>query len=451
MPAKYKILSAAICHLLTTVALVVSVAGCSAMGRAGGNAEPKSGPLPSDRVSLEELDQLTYGFADRYSMVVGSAIDQIKRNNNDPTERRIAHRIKLNGVLALNDIVTSNDPYSQVLDLTIAVTLQSIVWIDENRATTTFGERAPVLINALHAMRREAWGLAAKVMTQDQLELLDLLILEWRRKHSDVDQVAFVKFNDFAGARAASLLVDLQSGGGMLAPLRETNTELRESRRLAERAFWYGKRGPNITGIQAEAATNEILAAPEIGKLLVTIDEFSKTAARMGRMVESLPHIVAHERHQIFQELDQRQKQIAEVLGRASTLTEHGSTLAQDATHLATALQQTLLTLDHTLKSADTVASKYYVPGEPSSTPPTEPFNIKDYHEALGKTQEIITGLNQLATNSSAITGLTAATDQQISKIFNKIYIAIGLVLLAAIVYRLIVRFLNPTMNERRG
>lgn len=266
-----RFLGAAPVHLLTAVTLVFSIAGCSAMGRTSEVTSSKSNLLQSDRISIDELDHLTKGFADRYSMVVGSAVDLIKRNNNDATGRRIAHRIKLDGVLAVNDIVSGDDPYSEVLDLTVAVTLQSIVWIDENRASTTFGDRAPMLIRALHTMRREAWELAARAMTQDQLELLDLLILEWRRDHREVEQVAFVKFNDFAGSRAASLLIDLQSGGGMLAPLRETNVELRETRRLAERAFWYGKRGPSIAGIEAEAATNEILAAPEIGRLLVTI------------------------------------------------------------------------------------------------------------------------------------------------------------------------------------
>lgn len=428
-------------YLLAVMSLGLALAGCSAMGRTS-DAVGKSNLFESHRVSIDELDHLTKGFADRYSMVVGSAVDLIKRNNNDATRRRVAHRIKLDGVLAVNDIVSGDDPYSEVLDLTVAVTLQSIVWIDENRANTTFEDRAPLLINALHTMRTEAWDLAARVMKQDQLELLDVLILEWRRDHREVEQVAFVKFNDFAGARAASLLLDLQSGGGMLAPLRETNVELRETRRLAERAFWYGKRGPSIAGIEAEAATNEILAAPEIGRLLATVEELSRTAARMGRMVESLPQTVAHERHQIFLELDQRQKQLVEILGRTSTLTEQGSTLAKDATRLAMTLQQTLLSLDHTLKGADVVASKYYAPGQSVSEPPGKPFDIKEYQAALDKTQEIVSGLNQLATNASAATGLTAAADQRIEGVFNKIYVTIGLMLVSALVYRVITRYL---------
>lgn len=174
-------------------------------------------------ISIQELDQLTYGYADRYYMVISSAVDALKRGNPDPVQRRLAHQIKLNGVLAMNDIVTGNDPYSQVFDLVVSVTLESILLIDENRAELVFGERASGLIQAIRIMRVEAWELAAKVLTQDQLELLDYIILEWRRTHPEIEQVAFVKFDNFAGGRVDGLLTELQTGGGFLAPLNEVS------------------------------------------------------------------------------------------------------------------------------------------------------------------------------------------------------------------------------------
>src|SRR5262249_15618107 len=148
----------------------------------------------------------------RFYMVIGSAVEAIKRGNSDPIQRRIAHQIKLNGVLAMNDIVTGLDPYAKALDLVVSVTLESIVLIDEDRAEQVVGDRAPILISAIRTMRIEAWELAARVLTQDQLELLDYIILEWRRTHPEVEQVAYVKFDNFATARAASLLADLKTG-----------------------------------------------------------------------------------------------------------------------------------------------------------------------------------------------------------------------------------------------
>jgi hypothetical protein len=73
----------------------------------------KSNVSGQHRVSIQELDQLTYGYAERYFMVIGSAVDAIKRGNIDPAQRRLAHQIKLNGVLDMNDIVSGNDPYDK--------------------------------------------------------------------------------------------------------------------------------------------------------------------------------------------------------------------------------------------------------------------------------------------------------------------------------------------------
>src|SRR5262249_26194905 len=44
------------------------------------------------QLSIPELDQLTYAYADRYFMVISSAVDAIKRGNPDPLQRRRAHQ-----------------------------------------------------------------------------------------------------------------------------------------------------------------------------------------------------------------------------------------------------------------------------------------------------------------------------------------------------------------------
>src|SRR5262245_8800892 len=39
------------------------------------------------KVSIQELDQLAYGYADRYYMVISSAVDALKSDNADPMQR----------------------------------------------------------------------------------------------------------------------------------------------------------------------------------------------------------------------------------------------------------------------------------------------------------------------------------------------------------------------------
>jgi hypothetical protein len=429
-------------YFLTLLALFI-VAGC---GSTSPQVQSRTTPEPSvsvhadsESISIEELDQLTYAFADRYYVIVSSAIDAIKRGNSNPEQRRIAHRIKVNGVIAINDIVSGNDPYSKTLDLLVSVTLQSNVWIDEDRAETVFGERAPILISALHQAREDAWDLAARVLNQEQLELLELLIREWRRKHPQIDQVEFVKFDNFAGARAAWLLNELKAGGGLLAPLRETAQELREYRRMAERAFWYSKRAPSIAGIQMEEATNEILAAPEVGQLLQVLDNWSHAVGQVGKTVEALPSIIESERKALFAEVDKRKDEI-------NVLIENVQTLVRDVNQLAQTMQTTLTKLSETMQIADSIAGRYYDPNAPKT--PTKPFDINEYTPVVTKLNEIIVGLNELTRSADLLTrsegwrqgllDISKFTDCRIDRISRNVYLAIGLIFLVTVIYRIL-------------
>jgi hypothetical protein len=391
----------------------------------------------NQKVTLDEVDELTYAFADRYYMVVGSAVDSIKRDNPSPEQRRLAHRIKLNGVLAINDIASSPDPYSQVLDLVVAVMLQSMVWIDENRAEEVFGERAPILIKALREMREDVWAIGERTLRQDQLETLDLLIGDWRRTHPQVDQVEYVKFDNFAGIRAAALIADLQTGTGLMAPAIEMSQEAREYRRLGERAFWYSKRAPNVAGIQAEAAVNEILATPETEALTVSMTQFGVTADRMGVLLDSLPSM-----------FDARQRQLTGLMRDANEL-------IGTVNRLTSSVDRTLFTLSGTMQVADEVVGKYYIP---DTTSGGKPFDINEYTRALSTAGDVVTGMNQLAHNGGAVlespgwrlglAQISAVADRRVDRVFMHVYLTIGLIFLLAVAYRVLTAHLRSRSAE---
>ena len=402
-------------------------------------------PLPStsQRVSIPELDHLTYGYADRYYMVISSAVDVLKHNNTDPVQRRIAQQIKLQGVLAMNDIVTEDDPYARTLDLVVSVTLESTMWIDENRAEQVFGDRAPVLISAMRTMRVEAWDLAARILTQEQLDLLDYIILEWRRTHRDIDQVAYVKFDNFAGARAAGLLDGLKSGEGFLAPLSEASEVMKDWQRLTERAFWYSKRAPNIAAIQAEGAVNEILSTPEINSALQAAESLSKTA-------EAAPQTITDQRKALFAELDARQTLLTSTLSDVRHIVADANTLGQTVSLVTTNVQQTLKVVDE--------IGRHFGLDQPSPNPPARPFDIQDYTAALTQLNEVVTNLQQLSLNADQLTrsegwnkmlrDMTDATDRRVDRAFSRICLALGLAFILAVIYRIISLWLQQRMTR---
>lgn len=403
------------------------------------------------QLSIQELDQLTYGFADRYYMVISSAVDAIKRGNNDPIQRRRAHQIKLNGVLSINDIVSGNDPYAQIFDLVVAVTLESIVLIDENGAERAFGDRSPGLIKATRTMRVEVWELAAKVLNQEQLELLDYIILEWRRMHPEVEQVSFVRFDNFAGARGAKLLSDLKAGTGFLAPLSEASQVLRDWGRLTERAFWYSKRAPNVAAIQAEGAVNEILSAPEIGSVIQTADQLGKTA-------QSVPATIDAQRKAIFADIDARQTLLTNTLSDVRGIMAEANSLGGNLSILATNLQTTLAALEGTLKVADLVGQRFGL-DKPSTNPPGRPFDVREYTETLMRLNEVITNVQDLTLRADGVAksegwrkgmqDVGELTDRRVDRVFSRLCMAIGLAFVLAVIYRVVVvKIIRPQINS---
>lgn len=110
--------------------VLLFLAGCAIAppaDRARDAARPRA-ELLSDRggrMTLEELDQLTNGFADRYFTHIVSAIERILAGNTDPQQIRRAQQVRLVQMNAIYDIVTNADPLTQIIDLTLVVTLQS--------------------------------------------------------------------------------------------------------------------------------------------------------------------------------------------------------------------------------------------------------------------------------------------------------------------------------------
>jgi hypothetical protein len=171
-----------ISRLVLLAVIVATINGCAFVQRAQqsadavrtssnqrGAAQMKS--AEGALVTMDELDQLTYAFADRYLTYIVSACEAIEKDNPNADQRRLAHQVKLVQVSSVYDIVTNADPFTQLLDLTLVVTLQSQKWIDEDQAERWFGDRGQPLINASRKAREDIWRIAARVMKPEQLDL----------------------------------------------------------------------------------------------------------------------------------------------------------------------------------------------------------------------------------------------------------------------------------------
>jgi hypothetical protein len=214
-----------------------------------------------EKLTSDQLEQLTNAFADRYRTLMEDAVREIVRGNKDARQRAVAQRMLVETTSSVYDIASNGDPFSQVLDLTIVVTLTSQVWIDGDRATREFGpEHAEPMITALRQARKEVWEIAGKVFLPDQLSALDFLIAGWRRDNPKVEDVAYVRFNDFAESRGEKIVEEAASGGGLFEPLDKAVEQAKNYERLGERIFFLAKRLPTLASWQSEAVVDEIIA-----------------------------------------------------------------------------------------------------------------------------------------------------------------------------------------------
>lgn len=281
------------CTLIATTLVI----GCAAPGaRAAPRREkPVTGSTDFNRstanqkISPEELDEITNAFADRYRTLMEDAIAEVVKNNPDARARATAQRLLVESTTSAYDIVTNGDPFSQVLDLTIMVTLTSQVWIDDDRATREFGpERAEPLVTGLRQAREEIWRIAARVFLPDQLAALDFMIASWRRDNRGVEDTSFVRFDDFAEQRGEGLIRDVASGGGLFQPLNQAIDESVAYRKLGERIFYLAKRMPTLANWQTQAFADEMLAKEETKRALANLDGVSKSVESLGATVTQL-------------------------------------------------------------------------------------------------------------------------------------------------------------------
>ena len=447
--------------VLVSLALTTSVlaAGCLAPGtRAAPRREkPVTGSTDfsrsaaSEKISSEELDEITNAFADRYRTLMEDAVAAIVKNNPDARARATAQRFLVESTTSAYDIVTNGDPFSQVLDLTIMVTLTSQVWIDDDRATREFGaERAESLVSALRQAREEIWRIASRVFLPDQLAALDFMIASWRRDNRGVEDTSFVRFDDFAEQRGEGLIRDVASGGGLFQPLNQAIDESVAYRKLGERIFYLAKRMPTLANWQTQAFADEMLAKEETKRALANLDGVSKSVETLGATVTQLaadvPKIVAEERTAIFAEIDRRQKDIDSALGQVNAIAGEAAKAAADARAIADGVspmlgdaQKTLEAAQPTLDAVQRLAETSErllgkvaelkgppVPPDPNA-PPAKPFDIADYQKMLGDATVALGEANKLLENADSLAGsksvkglideVTHATEQRIESL----------------------------------
>ncbi len=413
-------------------------------------------------ITQAELQQLTTGFADRYMTYMVSANERIEKGNPSPEQRRLAHRVKLVQVSAIYDIATNPDPFTQLLDMTLVVTLQARKWIDDDLAERWFGPRGRHLVQASRQAREDIWRIAARVMRPAQLEQLDTMILDWHRKNRDIELVSYVRFDDFAASRSKSIVAEVASGGGFLAPIGEATKAVDEVRAVAERALYLGKRMPFLMNWQVRETISDALTGPELTQLNSVLPTVTSSLDRATRTIDRLPVDIAREREAMDAMMLKHGPRAESLLASSRELVRDSDSLAASANTLVATVESMLARLAPTSvalrDTVRTVDAAFLQPGRERKDPDGKPFDIADYTrtavaftETLDRAQTLVQDLRttvqspeQLRALSGGIEASLAPVSAHTTRLIDAIFWRVaGLLVLAfvlALLYRLFTR-----------
>jgi phosphate transport system substrate-binding protein len=356
------------------------------------------------------LRELTRTLADNYVTRITKASNELKAGT--PEQRREAIRIRLRTAVAAWDIASNADAFTQLVDLMVVITLQSMVWIDDGLADERFGELGEELVRAVRNGREEAWRIGELVFTSEQLSLLDALIWNWRVRNPTVKPVTQVRFSTFADSRSKSEIQGVEAGGGLFAPVSEVRQSADELRLLVERMFYFTKRAPQLLAWQTELLRVETLSDPRIARMFDNYNEMTGAIERATRTMESLPDRLTDERKAVLDAVEGSTSKLHEVVKESRTVVEETQTLTasldamlessrgliQESGTTATAIKDTVEAIDRLLQRIEGMGSE-----RPEDAGPSEPFRIGDYTKAIielattvRETQELLLKTEQL-------------------------------------------------------
>lgn len=454
-------------NVLKAAVLWSAAAWCAGAFLVGGCASQPAGPpeeVPrvvvaagGEPITTEELDGLTRAFADRYVGLLYSVCDGVKEGNPDPVQRREAQVLLVDCSANIYDIASNADAFTRLLDLVVVTSLISQVWVDDGRAEQVFGDRAGPLADAMVRARVEAQTLAERVLTVQQLGVLESLIVEWRQENPEMVRTSFVRFSNFAVGRGRSAASEVLEARGFLAHVGQAGQAVDEARLFSERVFYHLKRGPTLLRWQVAATKDDMIATPEVASALGDLH-------RLSDQVEQLPANIAAEREAVLAAIDSRME------SADASVANVKDALAQ-AESLVASLDPASRSLDQMLTTADGLLARYDAWQRWSAASRKRPFDIREYtelvkesatttqelDELLGTTDELLASpdwgarideWNQAA--DGRIELLAAQSRLLVDDFFRRLYFALGVLFVLLVVYRVISLLLVRSLAPRR-
>jgi len=406
-------------------------------------AKTKSGVDPV------ELEQRLLRFAVQLISETTSSVEKLRRGTNVISPAEVLD-LKILFATEVSSIASGSDTYDNLLDMTVFVTVARIS-VERHWQPNVYGDSAQPLLDMCRHFETQIWTHAGALLSPEQQAELREAILAWRETHPMPENVL--------GARALGLASEVARSRRSatkqtsvfsllnidpLAGLDPTRREIAETRLFAERALYVAQVMPTLLRWQTELLTMNAMARPEVQQVVTNTTQFANAVDNLGRTVAELPKQVRAEREEILKALQ------AEEEGLVALAAEMRQTITA-GTQMSTSLNTTLTTLD-------AIIQRFGI-GETNSARAArvdaEPFRIKDYAATAAQMEmtaqrmtEMLTALDRTI-GSTNLMQLSAQGEEIVDYAFWKGLLFIGVVLLAACLYRWVIVRLAPESRTK--
>jgi hypothetical protein len=269
---------------------LLALCGCSS------NHQPaeKSGATPFapvERIDAEQVQARIMGFADRYVTSIAGVYEQAVLSSPTTEGRVMAQRAKLYAALGAMGNAVDPNPIAGMIDMALMVTIRTELstrpWNRE-----MFGPESADAISAMHReYEAEIWQIVGDFLTPAQVAELHDLAKKWIVDHPDQHLVTSARLADFAAPKGEN---NGEGGGGVtnvsvfsvvridpFEGLQPAVLQFKQSRLLAERAFFYLQHTPLLLSWQADLLFSHLLESPQIKHLLDESDVATRATTRV--------------------------------------------------------------------------------------------------------------------------------------------------------------------------
>lgn len=477
------------CAGIIALAVLLTLLGCEQQQRTD-QSDSLSGlqtlgsRIGPAQLSPERIQSEVDAYADRFVNAFSQAANELSRQH--PHARSVLHTIKVVTASGSYTIAAGPNPVVALIDMIVQITLLRDS-MESFLIPRLLRGKGDAMVRVLDRYEAQAWEMGERALTEQQRAEVRELIQTWMDENVGQVYVAGVRLSDFARLRptaerqASSVFSLLRIDPfGSLDP---ATREIEEARLLTERIFFYAQRMPQLISWRVEQVYYSILEAEETEGFLANIENFTTTSKNMAQSVEDLRTLIpdqtaaavrefsnalAQQREETVAALDSQQQQFSSLLDQTNLTIEKVQGITADVQttlHTADDVGTKLQTASQAVGDAgraweqtirafqqmtDTLKPEPADADEPAAAAEKEPVEFSDLVGALETMQQtavelrlLLEDINATAESDRLSRSVSASVDETrrgmqglVSYIMWRVIIVIGVIVVAAIVYR---------------